>query len=91
MFVLVFVESCWLKSVDIKQTTGSVEDTDSKKANLPKPDAGVSKEIEKPNGTAQFKQCKQLFEYQHLLLLRDIWWSKFESIFKCCSFFQHQS
>ncbi len=23
------------------------------------------------------KKCKQLFEYQHLLLLRDIWWSKF--------------
>jgi hypothetical protein len=22
-------------------------------------------------------KCKQLFEYQHLLLLRDIWWSKF--------------
>jgi hypothetical protein len=29
------------------------------------------------NGTACFKECKQLFEYQHLLLLRDIWWSKF--------------
>ncbi len=24
------------------------------------------------NGTAHFKKCKQLFEYQHLLLLRDI-------------------
>ncbi len=23
------------------------------------------------------KKGKQLFEYQHLLLLRDIWWSKF--------------
>jgi hypothetical protein len=29
------------------------------------------------NGTGCFKKCKQLFEYQHLLLLRDIWWSKF--------------
>ncbi len=29
------------------------------------------------NGTAHFKKCKQLFEYQHLLLLRDIWCSKF--------------
>ncbi len=28
-----------------------------------------------------------MFEYQHLLLLRAIWWSKFESKFKCCSFF----
>jgi hypothetical protein len=28
------------------------------------------------NGTACFK-WKQLFEYQHLLLLEDIWWSKF--------------
>jgi hypothetical protein len=28
------------------------------------------------NGTAHFKKCKQLLEYQHLLLLRDIWWSK---------------
>jgi hypothetical protein len=29
------------------------------------------------NGTACFKKYKQLFEYQHLFLLRDIWWSKF--------------
>jgi hypothetical protein len=29
------------------------------------------------NGTARFKKCKPLIEYQHLLLLRDIWWSKF--------------
>jgi hypothetical protein len=29
------------------------------------------------NGTAHFVKCKQLFEYQHLLLLRDIWWPKF--------------
>jgi hypothetical protein len=29
------------------------------------------------NVTAPFKKYKQLFEYQHLLLLRDIWWSKF--------------
>jgi hypothetical protein len=28
-------------------------------------------------GTTRFKKCKQLFEYQQLLLLRDIWWSKF--------------
>ncbi len=28
------------------------------------------------NGTARFKRCKQLFENQHLLLIRDIWWSK---------------
>jgi hypothetical protein len=33
------------------------------------------------------KNVKKLFEYKHLLLLRDIWWSKFYSIFKCCSFF----
>jgi hypothetical protein len=25
------------------------------------------------NGTARFKKCTQLFEYQPLLLLRDIW------------------
>jgi hypothetical protein len=25
------------------------------------------------NGTARFKKCEQEFEYQHLLLLRDIW------------------
>jgi len=30
-----------------------------------------------PDGTTRFKKCKQLFEYQHLLLLRGIWWSKF--------------
>jgi hypothetical protein len=29
------------------------------------------------NGTAHFKKCKQFFEYQHLLLFRDVWWSKF--------------
>jgi hypothetical protein len=29
------------------------------------------------NGTARFKKCKQWFEYQYLLLLRDIWWSEF--------------
>ncbi len=29
------------------------------------------------NGAVCFKKCKQLFEYQHLLLLRDVWWSKF--------------
>jgi hypothetical protein len=29
------------------------------------------------NGTTHFKKCKQLFQYQHLLLLRDIWLSKF--------------
>ncbi len=28
------------------------------------------------NGTAFFKNCKQLFKFQHLLLLRDVWWSK---------------
>ncbi len=28
-----------------------------------------------------------MFEYQHLLLFRDIWWPKFYSVFKCCSFF----
>jgi hypothetical protein len=42
------------------------------------------------NGTVHFKNVKKLFEYQHLLLLRDMWWSKLLSIFKCCSFFQHQ-
>jgi hypothetical protein len=26
------------------------------------------------NGTMRFKKCKQLFEHQHLLLLRDMWW-----------------
>ncbi len=29
-----------------------------------------------PNGTACFKKCKQLFEYQHFLLLIDIWFVK---------------
>ncbi len=29
------------------------------------------------NGTARFKKCKELLEYQYLLILRDIWWSKF--------------
>jgi hypothetical protein len=26
------------------------------------------------HGAAHLKKCKQMFEYQHLLLLRDIWW-----------------
>ncbi len=42
------------------------------------------------NGTAWVKKWKQLFEYQHLLLFRDIGWPKLLSIFKCCSYFQHQ-
>jgi hypothetical protein len=29
------------------------------------------------NGTMHFKKCKQLLEHQHLLSLRDMWWSKF--------------
>jgi hypothetical protein len=37
----------------------------------------ISKTCYARNGTAHFKKCKQLFEYQHLLLLKDIWWSKF--------------
>jgi hypothetical protein len=28
------------------------------------------------NGAVRFEKCKQMFEYQHLLLLRDIWWSQ---------------
>ncbi len=28
-------------------------------------------------GTAHFEKCKQLLEYQNLLLLSDIWWLKF--------------
>jgi hypothetical protein len=31
------------------------------------------------NGTMHFKKCKQLFEYLHLLLLRDIWWFIFST------------
>jgi hypothetical protein len=42
------------------------------------------------NGTTRFKKCKQLSEYQHLLLFRDIWWPKVSSIFKCSTFFRHQ-
>ncbi len=29
------------------------------------------------NGTAHFKKHKQLYEYKHILFLRDIWWTKF--------------
>jgi hypothetical protein len=28
------------------------------------------------NRTSHFKECKQLSKYQHLVLLREIWWSK---------------
>ncbi len=28
------------------------------------------------NRATHFKKCQQLFEYQHLLFLRTIWWSK---------------
>jgi hypothetical protein len=37
---------------------------------------GISIAISSENGTARFKKCKQLFEYQHLLLHIDIRWSK---------------
>jgi hypothetical protein len=33
-----------------------------------------AKSSQKSNATVPFKKCKQLFEYHHLLLLRDIWW-----------------
>jgi hypothetical protein len=35
------------------------------------------KKFKQINGTVRLNKCKQLFEYQHLLLLRAIWWSKF--------------
>jgi hypothetical protein len=35
------------------------------------------------NGTARFKKSEQEFEYQHLLLLQDIWWSKYLSMSRC--------
>jgi hypothetical protein len=41
----------------------------------------------KMNGTVHFKKCKQLFEYQHLLLLRDIWWSKYNIYINAVHFF----
>jgi len=44
--------------------------------------------LEHRNSTLQ--KCKQLLEYQHLLLLRDIWWSKYKSIYKCSSLIEHQ-
>jgi hypothetical protein len=34
------------------------------------------KEYHNLNETARFKKCKQLLEYQHFFLLRDICWSK---------------
>ncbi len=33
------------------------------------------------------KKCKQLFEYQHLLLLKDIWWLKLKSVYEVVNFF----
>jgi len=33
---------------------------------------------------------KKMFEFQHLLLLSDIWWLNILSIFRCCSFLQQQ-
>jgi hypothetical protein len=33
--------------------------------------------LHKNNRIASFEKCKQLSKYQHLLLLRDIWKSKF--------------
>jgi hypothetical protein len=38
---------------------------------------GAPKKLNILIGTVHFKKCKQWFEYKHLLLLRDIWWSKF--------------
>ncbi len=47
---------------------------------------GVYTSDKRPQRSKQWnstlKKCKQLFEYQHLLLLRDIWRSKFLSINK---------
>ncbi len=33
---------------------------------------------------------QHLLKYQILFILKAIWWSKFQSMFKCGSFFQHQ-
>jgi hypothetical protein len=39
------------------------------------------------NGTTQFKNLNNYLNTKHLLLLKDIWWSKFYSIFKVVHFF----
>jgi hypothetical protein len=31
------------------------------------------------NGTTRFKKCKHLFEYQHLVLRRDIWGQSYKT------------
>jgi hypothetical protein len=42
------------------------------------------------NGTARFKKYNQLLEYQHLLLLKDIWCSKLKIYINMLLIFQHQ-
>jgi len=41
-------------------------------------------------GTVHFKKYKLLFEYQHLLLLRDIWGQSSNLYLNVVHFFQHQ-
>ena len=43
------------------------------------------------NGTAHYENCKQLLKCHNYLLLRDIWWLRYQPLFKCCLFFQHYS
>jgi len=48
---------------------------------------GYGEEEKNLNGTAQINKCKPLFEYQHLSLLRDFWWSKFYLYLNVVHFF----
>ncbi len=41
------------------------------------------------NGAIPFNNVNNSWNNNISFYLRDIWWSKLHSIFKCCSFFQH--
>jgi hypothetical protein len=41
------------------------------------PQAIAKKKKNSSEPMEHFEKCKKMFEYQHLLLLSDIWWLKF--------------
>jgi hypothetical protein len=71
---LLYFDGCWDSDIWIVSFCVSVLTNRMKQK---KQDKGLQRGTEIVNGTVSFNKCKQLFEYQHLLLLRDIWWWKF--------------
>jgi len=73
MFNIILIGTCY----PTLPILGKIKERESKKGIIFFSLFGKQSCVNKlPNGTACFKKCKQWFEYQHFLLLKDILWSK---------------